>query len=71
MRCSDAFFADWALGSAQRNANAHRRLDAIEAQLARLERTVSMEVLPARAAADDEPRLADVRPAIGFTVLQT
>lgn len=38
----DRLFADWSRGRERRNAEAHQRLDAIEAQLARLERSVRM-----------------------------
>ena len=63
-------FAQWARGSAQRNATANRRLDAIEAQLARLERAVSMEVLPVRTAADCVQRAGHLRPVLCPAVLQ-
>ena len=44
-------FADWSRGRERRNSEAHQRLDAIEAQLARLERYVSMTELSRRPAA--------------------
>lgn len=64
-------FTDWSRGRARRNAEAHQRLDGIEAQLARLERSVRMTESSCRPAGIRLQDPGPSRAAVSLTVQQS
>jgi hypothetical protein len=64
-------FADWTRARDQRNTEAHRQLDAIEVQLAKLERSVGMVAPPVRRAAATTKASGGSRAAICLAIQQS
>lgn len=64
-------FADWSRDRERRNAEAHQRLDSIEAQLVRLERGIRMAVPPLEPACMVSLRAGGCRTAISLAVQQS